>query len=92
MQTFKVTRWFRKDVLLFDNDDENKKKYTKFHFTEGFVHKKSSPFSLQVVNIHPEFTHIDILSKYSYSGVDTLNLKLFNVGSKKYAYIESASP
>lgn len=27
----------------------------------------------------------------SYSGVDTLTLKLFNVGSKKYAYIESAS-
>lgn len=44
----------QKDVLLFNYDKGNKKKYTKIH-TRGFTHYKSSPISLHVVKTHPEF-------------------------------------
>lgn len=45
------------NVLLFDYDNRNKKKYTRFyHDTRGLTHFKSSPtrISLQVVKNNPE--------------------------------------
>lgn len=46
----------QKDVLLFNYDKGNQKKYTKFHHTESFTHYKPSPFSLQVIKNRPEIT------------------------------------
>lgn len=47
------------DVLIFDYNDGtcNKNKNTEFHHTEGFMHHKSSPISLQVVKTHQEITN-----------------------------------
>lgn len=41
--------WLKRNVLLLDYENGNKKKYTEYDHTGGFTHFKSSPNNLQVV-------------------------------------------
>lgn len=83
-KTVKVTHWLKTDILIFDIEIGNKKKYTKCHHTEGFTLHTSSPISLQtlmrklymktnrvVLNIEFSILSLQLLSKNSYSGIDT---------------------
>lgn len=54
MTVLKVTQWLKNDVWHFNYKKETKKKYKKFHHTEGFAHYTASPFSLKIVKTHLE--------------------------------------
>lgn len=56
-----MTRCLKKDVLLLDCDNENKKKFTKFRHIEGVTHNKSSHISLPVLKTNPETKHVNKL-------------------------------
>lgn len=81
------------DVLLFDYEYGNINKYSEFYYIEGFTHYKSSYISLQLVNPHPEITHVNepicfgkrfelhslVTMGLTHWGQSYNNLKLFDV-------------
>lgn len=81
------------DVLLFDYEYGNINKYSEFYYIEGFTHYKSSYISLQLVNPHPEITHVNepicfgkrfelhslVTMGLTHWGKSYNNLKMFNV-------------
>lgn len=87
-------------VWLFGYNNGNKKKYTKFHHTEGFTHYESSHISLQVIKLIRNrrfslvWTFIWVsrdcvcLLKLVTVGLThwekKLNLKLFDVRNRKF--------
>lgn len=56
---FEVAQWLRIDVLPFNYDYGNKKKYTRFYHTEGFTHHDSSFVGLEVIKTHPKNDHVN---------------------------------
>lgn len=104
LYVIKVTRWLKKDVLLFNYDNENKKKYTKFLIIIQKVSRiisqhLSFKIHLEITNV-PKHVRLDIdLSITRLSVVTEVlthreknsNLNIVDVCKKEYTFSDSAT-
>lgn len=82
-----MTQWLKKDVLLFDYDNENTTKFTKVRHTEGVTHYKSLHISLPVVKTNPETKHVNKLWSVVWLRLLSKNsLKSFNRKMKTFIW------